>query len=875
MPTVVGLAPTSTSPQRRGSRPSRLGVGGHLALGLAAVGTVVLAGHIIASRTTRAAVEAVRSMQADYEPLARRAGFVIEKLAAYDQAVGEYLGAETPQDSNEPVPLNDAQALSGAENGLTRALDAYLSSAGAVGDTASKAALETSVASHLAHGRELTSHAAQREEWQMRRRAALDAISRRVRSAGGEGLLIAGNEVVARRSLANLDSAINALRAEGATGLGAAGAEQHLRSLLADNAPELTRSPGPAWLELTQDDLRQATRLRGDIERFDAANGAARRAFAQEGAGLLSFLQTHLQQPARVSLASAAEHAASAAADAQHTLSLTGIAVLSVVLLISLVLAFRIILPVRRLTAATRRLASGERDARAGRAGLAELDELAESFNAMADQIAVVEQELRTYQSELEEHVAERTRQLHHLAHHDPLTQLPNRRNLGARLEAAIARAAAIRGRFALLFVDLDNFKSINDTLGHTFGDRVLQAIGERLQHAAGPHAFIARLGGDEFTVLLENVHSAETVAARVGALLEALQQPLVVEGRMLSTSASVGASLYPDHATDPDTLLRAADVALFRAKDLGRNRFALYSPELSDAAAQHFRLEQSLRRAVETGELLLMYQPLVALHTLEPTGVEALLRWRMPDGRIATAAEFIHVAEETGLMRELTGWVLRSATRAVTRWRSMGWQRACVAINVSAPQFFESDFVEHVAQALDAAGLPPSALELELTETVMQTGPATIQALEQLRELGVDIALDDFGIGYSSLTSLEQLPITRVKLDRTLTEALDTNSRSAAIARSVIALCHGLGLQVVAEGIERPAQLELLARCGPVSVQGFLLAPAVDADAVPHEAQAAASRARALLGQAGEASASVLANESLVFVTPRRVHPR
>jgi diguanylate cyclase (GGDEF)-like protein len=872
VPTVAGPAPLST----RARGPSRLGVGGHLALGLAAVGAVVLLGQVIANRTSRAAVEAVRGMESRYEPLARRAGFVIEKLAAYDRAVGEYLGPQASGASREPAHPVSPDLLSAAEAELTAAVDSYFSSAGAAEAGISKAALAGPVASHISRGNELTKRSARRQEWEMRRRELLDAIGRRIRSAGGEGLVVGGNQVMTRRSLADLDAAINALRAEPATGIGTADAERRFSSVLRANAPELARSPGPAWLELVQDDQHEALRLRTRITRFDAQNGAATRAFVEEGAALLAFAQTHLQQPARAALAEAAEHAAAAAADVQHALTLTGGAVMGVVLLVSTVLALRIILPVRRLTATTRRLASGERDARARRAGLAELDTLATSFNTMADQIAAVEQELRTHQAELEQHVAERTRQLHHLAHHDPLTQLPNRRNLGVRLQAAVARASATRERFALLFVDLDNFKSINDTLGHTFGDRVLQAIGERLQLAAGSESFIARLGGDEFTVLLENAHSAEAVSSRVGALLEALQQPLIVDGRVLSTSASVGASLYPDHGSDADALLRAADVALFRAKDLGRNRFALYTPALSDAAAQHFLLEQSLRRAVDTGELLLMYQPVVALHTFEPAGVEALLRWRTTDGRIATAAEFIHVAEKTGLMRELTTWVLRSATAAATRWRSDGWNRACVAINVSAPQFFESDFVDHVAAALRDTGLPPSALELELTETVMQTGPSTIHALEQLRKLGVQIALDDFGIGYSSLTSLEQLPITRVKLDRTLVETVDSSPRSAAIARSVIALCHGLGLQVVAEGVERPAQLDLLGQCGPLSVQGFLLAPAVDAESVPAEAEAAARRARALSHWGTQSGSQLTAEqESLVFVAPRRFVPR
>src|SRR5213078_3837095 len=224
-------------------------------------------------------------------------------------------------------------------------------------------------------------------------------------------------------------------------------------------------------------------------------------------------------------------------------------------------------------------------------------------------------------------------------------------------------------------------------------------------------------------------------------------------DGRVLTTSASVGASLYPDHAADAEGLLRAADVALFRAKELGRNRVALYSPALYDATAQRFRLEQSLRRAVE-----------------------ALLRWRKSDGRIASAAEFIQVAEKTGLIHELTDWILHTAAATAAAWRAAGWHRASVAINVSAPQFFESDFVAHVARTLQVTGLPASALELEITETVFQTGPATVDSLRQLRDLGVAVALDDFGIGYSSLTSLEQLPISRVKLDRQLTAAVDSN---------------------------------------------------------------------------------------------------
>ena len=647
--------------------------------------------------------------------------------------------------------------------------------------------------------------------------------------------------------------------------------ERDFMTVLHAHLSEFESSPGRAWLALLRRDFGEAARLRREIERYDAQSGPQWHSLYADSAALTEGVQQELRKPADRALLQAAQHAAAATAVAQHTLRDTGAAVVVLLLVVSVLLALSISVPVRRLTVATRLFAAGDRTARARRGGSAEIAELAEAFNTMADQIAAAEAALRAHQVELEHHVAERTQQLQHLAHHDPLTQLPNRRKLAAHLEGALARAHAAQ-RLALLFVDLDNFKSINDTLGHSFGDRVLQHIAARLHAATGTNGLLARLGGDEFTVLLEDVHSSEQVEAHAAQLLATLQQPLIVDGRVLATSASVGASLYPDHAADAEGLLRAADVALFRAKELGRNRFALYSPDLYEAAAQRFRLEQSLRRAVEGGELQLVYQPQVGLQQFESTQAEALLRWRKPDGRIARAEEFIHVAERTGLIHDLTDWILRTAAATAATWRCQGWQRAGVAINVSPPQFFESNFVEHVGRTLELTGLPASALELEITETVFQTGPATIESLRQLRALGVAIALDDFGIGYSSLTSLEQLPITRVKLDRRLIAGIDSNVRAAAIVRSIVALCHGLGLQVVAEGVERSAQLEFLAQCGPIGVQGYLLAQPVEAAAAPAEAQAAAARAQLALAAMTQQPRREGA-ESLVFVGsgPRR----
>jgi len=823
-----------------GFRP-RLGIGWRLILGLTAVAAVLIAGEVLATRTTREALDAVRSMQSEHEPLANAANLVLEKLVAYDRAVGEYVQAHSAADFS---------AINAAGAALESAVAAYFRNAPAASVPSAAAGLRAQLTRHISVARQLASRSAQRLQWVEERQAALTRVYERIAAAGGSGLAINGTQVVARRSLSELESAINSVRGNFDTSAVISRRERDFMAVLDAHVAEFENSPGHAWLSLVRHDFQAAARLRLQIERYDEQSGAEWHSLLEDSAALTEGVQEQLQRPARAGLLMAAQHAAIAAEGAEHTLRDTGAVVLALLAVVSVLLVGSISLPVRRLTAATRQFASGDRAARARRGGSAEIDELAESFNTMADRIASAEAELRAHQAKLERHVAERTRQLHHLAHHDPLTQLPNRRKLSAHLEAALARAGS-RQRLALLFVDVDNFKSINDTLGHSFGDRVLQHIAQRLHAATRTTGLLARLGGDEFTVLLENVKSPDQVANHAAQLVATLQQPLVVDGRVLTTSASVGASLYPDHAADAEGLLRAADVALFRAKELGRNRFALYSPALYDAAAQRFRLEQSLRRAVEGGELLLMYQPQVSLNSFESTEVEALLRWRRPDGRIANAQEFIHIAEKTGLIHDLTDWILHTAAAAAAAWRAQGWQSASVAVNVSAPQFFERDFVEHVARTLEMTGLPASALELEITETVFQTGPATIESLRRLRSLGVAIALDDFGIGYSSLTSLEQLPINRVKLDRLLVAGIDTNARSGAIVRSIVALCHGLGLQVVAEGVERAAQLEFLSRCGPIDVQGFLLAHPVEASATLREAQAAGARARLALDTA------------------------
>jgi predicted signal transduction protein with EAL and GGDEF domain len=384
--------------------------------------------------------------------------------------------------------------------------------------------------------------------------------------------------------------------------------------------------------------------------------------------------------------------------------------------------------------------------------------------------------------------------------------------------------------------------------MGHAFGDLVLIEVAQRLRDAAGPKGFAARLGGDEFTVVLENVASRGEVWEIGNALVQSFQTPVSAEGRELIISISCGASIYPDHERDADALLRAADAALFRAKHAGRARLSMFSPELLEVASLKFSLEQGLRRALERGELELWFQPEISLTSLDVKLVEALLRWRLPDGQYVAPSEFLSVAEDSGLIRSINDWVLRTACKQVADWRQGRWPDARVAINVSARQLLDTGFVAKLSGLLAEYRLSPRSIEVELTETVLQTEPGTIDVLRELRRLDISVALDDFGAGYSSVTSLERLPLRRVKLDRSLIDSIDTSARSLAIARAIIGLCENLGLEVTAEGIERPEQLALLLAHPTMTLQGFLLAHPIKAQAVPETVAGLHNRMEALL---------------------------
>ena len=577
--------------------------------------------------------------------------------------------------------------------------------------------------------------------------------------------------------------------------------------------------------------------LSGALVAADAAGDARQEVLPSSSAG---------DQPDSAA-ASAPDSAASPASDGVMIASISGL-VLLILFVISVATVRSIVIPIRQFMTTTEHLAGGDDSARFTRGGIKELDALAISFNRMAESLADARAMTREYQGQLESRVDERTRQLQHLAEHDPLTGLPNRRHLVAHLNASLYRAAHNGQRLAVFFLDLDNFKNINDSMGHAFGDLVLKGVAQRLREATAVGGFAARIGGDEFTVVQENAGGRADVSEAGNALIRAFQKPLLIEGRELMISISGGASIYPDHERGSDALLRAADAALFRAKNSGRARLSLFSPELLEAASLKFSLEQGLRRALEREEFELWFQPEVSFDTLETKLVEALLRWRLPDGQYVAPNDFLSVAEDSGLIRSINDWVLRTAFRYAAEWHHGAWPEARVAINVSARQLLDTSFVARIRELLLEYRLPSRCIEIELTETVLQTEAATIEVLQELRGLDITIALDDFGSGYSSLSSLERLPLTRVKLDRSLIDTIDTSGRSLAIARAIIGLCENLGLEVTAEGVERPEQLALLLGNPAMTLQGYLLSRPLKSQTMPGALTGLRERLQSLL---------------------------
>jgi len=421
-----------------------------------------------------------------------------------------------------------------------------------------------------------------------------------------------------------------------------------------------------------------------------------------------------------------------------------------------------------------------------------------------------------------------------HLAHHDHLTSLPNRVLLRGRLEQALAAASRSGSELAMLFIDLDRFKDINDSLGHHVGDAMLVEVAQRLQRLVRGSDIVARLGGDEFVLVLTELgdEGARASAAIAQKVLEALRQPVQVEGHELHTSASIGIAIFPADGLDMDALMKGADAAMYHAKAAGRDGLHFYTAAMNQANQERLALEQGLRVAIDRGELFLQYQPQIEAGGLRTVTVEALLRWRHPSLGLVSPVRFIPIAEDTGLIAAIGQWVLHEALRQLALWRAQGHTTLRMAVNVSAQQLRDDLFANTVADALVQHGVPGGALELEVTEsTAMRDPRRTIAQLQQLRQLGVGLSIDDFGTGYSSLAYLKQLPLNSLKLDRSFVMDIEHDANDAAICAATITLAHSLGLAVVGEGVETQAQLDYLRGLGCDLVQGYLFAKPLDAD--------------------------------------------
>ena len=424
---------------------------------------------------------------------------------------------------------------------------------------------------------------------------------------------------------------------------------------------------------------------------------------------------------------------------------------------------------------------------------------------------------------------------IRYLAYHDALTGLPNRTLLMDRLDLALAQASRNRRTMAVLFVDLDRFKSINDLFGHAVGDALLAEVGRRLKGALREEDTVARLGGDEFVAVLPNIPWSRDAARVAHKIMVALTGPYYLAGHELHVTASIGISVYPQDGASCETLLRQADIALYEAKGRGRNDYRYFNKDMDVKSHERQILENGLRRALDRGDLVVYYQPQVALESGAITGVEALLRWKHQELGILLPEKFIPIAEETGLIVPIGEWVLRQACTQCREWHIRGLPRIRMAVNLSICQLQHGDLVGAVRRILRDTRLDPACLELEITESCLRRDlDKEIYLLRELHSLGVQIAVDDFGVGHSSLSCLKRFTLDRLKIDASFVENLPTDESDVIIVRTILALAHQLGLEVVAEGVEQQAQLRFLKAHRCAEIQGYVVSQPVPAELIP-----------------------------------------
>jgi len=462
---------------------------------------------------------------------------------------------------------------------------------------------------------------------------------------------------------------------------------------------------------------------------------------------------------------------------------------------------------------------------------------LIDNQQTLEDTVQLRTKELADINEVLVDEINERRRiehNLKHIAHHDTLTNLPNRLLLDARLNHAIERAKRTHLQVAVMFIDLDHFKNINDSLGHDIGDKLLISISNKLLHCIREEDTVARLGGDEFIIIIEQVHDIGDLDSLLKKIMKVTAETITINNHDLATSASIGISIYPDDGKNPEQLMRNADAAMYHVKENGRHKYHFYTRELTTSAYDRVILETDLKHAVEKNQLLVYYQPQISLHTKQVVGVEALVRWQHPELGILPPNQFLFIAEQTKLINDIGEAVLTTACQQIAKWKRQGLPINTVAVNIAGNQIHHSNLVEVVKNTLEITNCRTEWLELEITEDfILKKTKQAINTLQKLRDLGISLAIDDFGTGYSSLSYLKKLPVNKLKIDRSFVRDISNDMEDAALVQAIIAMGKSLNLKLIAEGVEQGSHEIFLSAHGCEYAQGFYYSKPVPADEI------------------------------------------